>query len=159
MLVCCVLLKAAEKTVVKDRFQRRGKSLPPFLRVERELFNSPVWAALSHSAIRVYLCFRNAENGHNKNDLRVSYAFIQRHGVKGTATISSAIKELDAAGLIDIVDHGGIYKRSSVYGISERWKNQRATSKNEVVSFGKRSKEHCKELTIASKNEAVGLKS
>lgn len=118
-----------------DRNQRRKKSLPPFLRVPHKLFDCAAWADLSSSAVRVYLCFRRAENGHNADSLKVSYAYFQRHGCGSSATISRSLKELVAAELIEIVTPGGLFNRCTVYRLSKTWEARVTTSFSKAARF------------------------
>lgn len=105
------------------------------MRVEHKLFDCDAWADLSSSAVRVYLCFRRAENGHNADSLKVSYAYFQRHGCGSSATISRSLKELVAAELIGIVTPGGLFNRCTIYRLSKVWEARVTTSFSKAARF------------------------
>jgi len=57
-------------------------------------------------------------NGANDHNLKLPYRQIPR----ARATTAKALRTLEAAGLIDIVQRGGLFRSCSVYRLSERWK-------------------------------------
>ncbi len=79
-----------------------------FIRIYHEIVNSPSWQSLSASSIRVYLAMRVSLNGYNNGDISATLSKLKAYGISSSATLSKALKELEALGLIEKTRQGGI---------------------------------------------------
>lgn len=84
----------------------RGHSL----RIYDDVFDSPAFAALSSTDIRVYLALLRELRGSNNGNLSLPIARAQRCGIKSHVTLARSLRALRAVGLIDRVRHGGADK-------------------------------------------------
>ena len=107
--------------------------------IENELIGSPAFLGLTGTAIKIYLLLRSRamiEKPKSNHRGRGSRAYIKNNGyltltykeIKeildiSSSTISSAFKELQKLGLIDIAKAGqGRVRIKSRYAISQRWR-------------------------------------
>ena len=103
----------------KKRRKRRTK-YPPFVMLLHELMDSKAWQGLSCYARTVYTEIRRRYNG--KNDKNLSLTYKEAEKIMNRHTYSKALKELVNHGLIDIIRSGGLYRKSNIFGLSDRWK-------------------------------------
>jgi len=86
-----------------------------------ELINSKAWKELSCYARAVYIEIKHKYNG--KNDGNLSYTYREASEIMHTDTFTKALRELVNNGLIDIIRSGGLYRKSNIFGLSDRWKS------------------------------------
>jgi len=85
--------------------QRRGKR-KPFVLLEKELLMHQNFRRLSAAGKVAFLYLKEKFNGSNGDDISLPYASMR--DVLSRATLSRAFNELEAAGLIRFVRHGGL---------------------------------------------------
>ena len=104
---------------MEKRRKRRSK-YPPFVMLPHELIDSKAWQELSCYARTVYIEIRRRYNG--KNDNNLSYTYREAGELMGRRTFTKALRELVNHGLMDIIRSGGLYRKSNIFGLSDRWK-------------------------------------
>lgn len=100
------------------RRTRRPRIRGQFAPLSYKLIDSPAWEELSGNAHSVYIKIMRQRNGYNDRNLKLPYSQIKL----SSATTAKALKQLVAIGLIDVVERGGLFKKCSIYALSERWK-------------------------------------
>ena len=100
--------------------KKKKKRYPPFIMIPKKMIDSKAWQGLSCYARAVYIEIKRKYNGSNKDNLSYTY----REGIKIMARnrFAKALKELVNNGLIDIIRSGGLYRKSNIFGLSDRWK-------------------------------------
>ena len=99
---------------------------PPFMAIPSSLYDSRSWKALSHPAMCLYISMRasvgsksEARPNWKPEMMRFGHARVKDVMSKGTYT--RAMKELEAAGFIEILHEGG-HGKEGLYDItSQRW--------------------------------------
>lgn len=83
-----------------DRSSERGY----FMQIYRDLLCSPAWACawacLSSAGIKAYLAIGSQRRKSNNGDLSLPLSLSKHHGIKSSATLARAKRELTALGLI-----------------------------------------------------------
>lgn len=94
-----------------------------FIALPHALIDHPDFASLTPTALKVLLWLARRYNGHNNGDLSVTASQIKPFGVGSTASLSKALKELQAKRLIVRTREGFFQKqnpRCSLYALT--WK-------------------------------------
>jgi len=99
---------------------KKRKKGPGFFRVWHELIDSEAWKELSCYARTVYIEIGRKYNGSNNANL--SYTYREASKIMHKNTFTKALKELVNNGLIDIIRSGGLYRKNTIYGLSDRWR-------------------------------------
>lgn len=89
---------------------------PPFVMLERVTLNSPECKALTSAEFRVYTYIKKNYNGSNNGAIPFKYAELK--GVMAPATISSALKGLEAKGWIKKTQYGGLHRYYCLYRLT-----------------------------------------
>lgn len=100
--------------------KKEKKRYPPFVMIPHKMIDSKAWQELSCYAVRVYIEIRRRYNG--KNDSNLSYTYRESDKIMSRKRFTKALKELVNNGLIDIIRSGGLYRKSNIFGLSDRWK-------------------------------------
>ncbi len=100
------------------RSTKRPRIKGQFVPLPYKLIDSPTWKELSGNAKSVFIDLMRQRNGFNDRNLKLPYSQVKL----SPATAAKAIRHLVAVGLIDIVQHGGLFQKCSVYALSERWR-------------------------------------
>lgn len=82
--------------------QRRGqvsRKTHPFIALEHRVFDSPAFADLKHSSVRVLLAVARQLTKDNNGHLQCSFAWCKRHGIGSDNTLADAIADLIVHGL------------------------------------------------------------
>lgn len=82
--------------------------------------NSEAWRCLSPKAVWVYIEILKKYRGGDPNNLSLTYKEVGHR--LSSATFSKALKELIKIGFIKVVRPGGLYRRCTIYGLSDGWK-------------------------------------
>jgi len=101
--------------------KKKRKKSPPFIRLFNKLIDSKAWQELSCHARTVYIEIHRKYNGSNNDNL--SYTYREASKIMYKRTFTKALRELVNNGLIDIIRSGGLYRKSNIFGLSERWKS------------------------------------
>lgn len=99
--------------------KKREKS-PPFVMLPNKMIDSKAWQELSCHARTVYIEIKRKYNG--KNESNLSYTYREASKIMHRLTFTKALRELINNGLIDIIRSGGLYRKSNIFGLSDRWK-------------------------------------
>ena len=100
------------------RRTRRPRISGQFVPLSYKLIDSSAWKELSGNARSVFIDLMRQRNGFNDRNLKLPYSQVKL----SPATMAKTIRQLAAVGLIDIVQHGGLFQKCSVYALSERWR-------------------------------------
>lgn len=100
--------------------KKKRKRSPPFVRLFHELIDSKAWQELSCYARTVYIEIHRKYNGRNNSNL--FYTYREAGKLMHKSTFTKALRELVDHGLIDIIRSGGLYRKSNIFGLSDRWK-------------------------------------
>jgi len=100
--------------------KKKKKRYPPFVMLPNKMIDSKAWKELSCYARTVYIEIKRRYNG--KNDSNLSYTYREGIKIMTRNRFSKALKELVNNGLIDIIRSGGLYRKSNIFGLSDRWK-------------------------------------
>lgn len=100
--------------------KKKKKRYPPFVMLPNKMIDSKAWQELSCYARAVYIEIRRRYNGSNEDNL--SYTYREASKIMHIDTFAKALKELVNNGLIDIIRSGGLYRKSNIFGLSDRWK-------------------------------------
>ena len=100
------------------RRTRRPRIIGQFVPLSYKLIDSPAWNELSGNAQSVYIKLMRQRNGFNDRNLKLPYSQVKL----SPATTAKALRHLEAVGLIDVVQHGGLFQKCSIYALSERWR-------------------------------------
>ena len=104
-----------------DSLKKKKNRYSSFVMLTNELINSKAWKELSCYARAVYIEIKHKYNG--KNDGNLSYTYREASEIMHTDTFTKALRELVNNGLIDIIRSGGLYRKSNIFGLSDRWKS------------------------------------
>ena len=85
-----------------------------------KMIDSEAWQGLSCYARAVYIEIKRKYNGSNKDNL--SYTYREAGKLMQRRTFTKALRELVNNGLIDVIRSGGLYRKSNIFGLSDRWK-------------------------------------
>ena len=121
---------------------KRGKHGPPFIKLDRPMFDSPAFNSLSHTAVRVLLSIMRRKNGANGTaEAPIECPYQSMNGDMAKATVAKAIRELEQKGFIELARRGGLMKQTNLFVFSGDWINWReeksTSSKIEPVRFRK----------------------
>ena len=100
--------------------KKKKKRYPPFIMLPNKMIDSKAWQGLSCYAVRVYIEIKRRYNGSNKDNL--SYTYREAGKLMQRRTFTKALRELVNNGLIDVIRSGGLYRKSNIFGLSDRWK-------------------------------------
>lgn len=100
--------------------RRKAKGLQ-HVGIERRTLKMKAWLDLSAPAKIFYIHLKGRYNGSNNGEIRLPYSAMKDvQGCSHHKTISNAIKELEAAGWIQIKTRGGLYRHNNYYKLT--WK-------------------------------------
>jgi len=99
--------------------KRRGRKGPPFVMLEHCTLDSQEWQDLSHSEMLVYIYIKRNYNGSNNGEVPLTYSKLKK--VFAPATLSSALKGLEAKGWIEKTRHGGLYRYYNLYKLTGKF--------------------------------------
>jgi len=94
----------------------------PHVRIYFAMMESKAWKALPTAAQIIYLWMLKEHRGRETNRFSLSYSQIQDRTAFGNNRISAAVKALEKAGFINILERGGLFKAWNVYALSDQWK-------------------------------------
>ena len=100
------------------RRTKRSRIGGQFVPLSYKLIDSPAWKELSGNAQSVYIKLMRQRNGFNDRNLKLPYSQVKL----SPATTAKTLRRLEVVGLIDVVQHGGLFQKCSVYALSERWR-------------------------------------
>lgn len=86
----------------------------PHLRIRREVINSPAWSVLSFSGKALYVDLRAKLQATNNGNINAVLSELKHTGWVSSATLSKALRELQALGFIAKTRQGGIASLSKV---------------------------------------------
>ena len=84
----------------------------PYAAIEHRLIDSPAYADLKHSSVRVLLSVVRQLTKDNNGHLQCSFAWCKRHGIGSSNTLADSIA--------DLIAHGVIYRTKS-HGANGVW--------------------------------------
>ena len=102
---------------------RKGKEdIERYVKLDDSMTNSAAWTALSVLAIWAYIELRKSFNSEKGGNDRLVLPYSEVNWRMSRGTHVSKMKELVNFGFIDLVEHGGLFRRPSVYRLSMKWK-------------------------------------
>jgi len=99
----------------------------PHVRVYFSWMDSKAWKNLPAVSIVVLLELIRKRRAENRFSL--SYSLLRKATGYHNKTTARALRELEKVGFIDIKEKGGLFRRSNVYAVSDRWKQYEPTIK------------------------------
>lgn len=91
----------------------------PHVRLYFRMLESKPWNSLSPYSQVLYIKLLKEHRGRSENRFKLPYSCINY----SPATTSRCLAELQKWGFIDCVEKGGLFHKSNVYALSERWKD------------------------------------
>jgi len=88
--------------------------------IEHNLANSEAFKSLSIYAKWLYMEFKFRFYGDNKKHIIFTYQEAKK--LMHPDTFTKCRNKLIENGLIDIIKRGGLYNKTNIYGLSDRWK-------------------------------------
>lgn len=82
------------------------------LRIYWNLMDSPAWLALGFADRCVYVEMRRQLRSFNNGDISAPLSYMKTRGIQSSATLSAALRRLEALGLIKKTRQGGIAQGS-----------------------------------------------
>lgn len=73
-----------------------------------EIVDSMAWRVLSHADVRVYLALRRKLLNTNNGNISAAFSEIKHANISSSSTLSTALRRLEALGLIEKTRQGGI---------------------------------------------------
>lgn len=99
----------------------RSKSKPQWVPIPYEMAKSSAWRSLSGPAAKIYIELRSRYFGHNNGDLSLSLDEGSRLLGLGKATVSRALRELEAKRFIVLTKRGSWYgRKATTYAVTDR---------------------------------------
>lgn len=95
---------------------RRSKKGAPFVMLEKQTLDSSAWRELSHSEMIAYIYLKKNYNGGNNGEIPLKYSEFK--GVMAPATLSKALKGLEANQWIEKTQRGGLYRYYCLYKLT-----------------------------------------
>lgn len=99
----------------KDRYD-------PFVKLDYEMLDSAAWKKLSDSSIWCYIELKKSFSIIKDGSYHLTLPYRKHLYHHATETISKSLKELLNFGFIDVIQRGGLFKKPSIYRLSDRWK-------------------------------------
>lgn len=104
---------------MKKKKKDPWKAKPPFTQIEHRLVNSEAFKGLKAHTKWLYVEFRLRYHGNNPRDINLTE--IEAKGIMNLKTFRADYRKLIERGFIDLVERGGLPRRSHVFGLSKRW--------------------------------------
>lgn len=92
--------------------ERKPKCTHPFLSLEHRVIDSPAFADIKPSSLRVLVAIGRQLNKDNNGHLQAAFAWCKRYGIGSTNTLADAIS--------DLIAHGFVYRTRS-HGANGVW--------------------------------------
>ena len=99
--------------------RRKRPKAPPFVMLEKEMLKSKEWKELSKSAKIIYIYLKAKYNGHNADQLRLTYSELKDQF--SPSTIAKALKELQKKGWVEKTKYGGLFRYYNLYKLTGKW--------------------------------------
>lgn len=99
---------------MSKRWKRR---YPPFVMIEKETLKRPEWKGLSHTTKLIYIYLKANFNGANNGKIPFRYSLYKDEF--SPATISKALKKLEADSWIEKTRYGGMFRYYCEYSVLE----------------------------------------
>lgn len=84
----------------------------PYAAIEHRVIDSPAFADLSSSAVRLLVVMARQLNGKNNGQLQATYSYVSKLGINSEHTLKDALAQL--------VSHGFVYRTRS-HGANRTW--------------------------------------
>jgi len=95
----------------------------PYLKIEHYQMNSASWTALSDRAVWLYLELRKNFNFVDGGDSRLKLPFSKVAWRMSRGSFLRGMAELEHYGFIKMIEHGGLFRKPSIYCLSMAWKD------------------------------------
>ena len=84
----------------RGQLPRKASTKHPFIGLEHRVIDSPAFADLKHSSVRVLLAIARQLTKDNNGHLQATWAWCRRYGLGSENTLTEAVSDLIAHGLI-----------------------------------------------------------
>lgn len=101
-----------------ERGKRRFSSSHPYAAIQHRVIDSPAYADLGFSAHSLLVLMARQLTKDNNGRLQATFSYMRRHGMKSERTLSRAIKELIAHGMIYRSRSGGYQQGAAQYAVT-----------------------------------------
>ncbi len=105
------MVDRAEATRRGQTVQRKGNK-HPFVALEHRVMDSPAFADLKHSSVRVLMAIARQLTDSNNGHLQATFSWCNRYGVGSDHTLTDAV--------VDLIGHGFLYRTKS-HGANGVW--------------------------------------
>ena len=99
---------------------KKNKIGEPFVPVLKRMINSPAYKRLSNASRVAYLLLKAQCNENGQREIKFPYRDAQLY--MKPSTFSRSIKQLEELGFIEKTQYGGLYRRTNVYRLIEKWR-------------------------------------
>jgi DNA-binding MarR family transcriptional regulator len=96
--------------------KNKRKKADPFVMLDIGMLHSEEWKKLTHSEMLAYVYLRSNCNGKNNGEIPLTYSKLK--GILASATLSKALKGLEAKKWIKKTTHGGLYRYYCLYKLT-----------------------------------------
>ena len=101
--------------------KRKGKMIgESFVPVLRHMIESEAFKKLTNASRVAYLLLKSQIKNGDQKEIIFPYAHAQPYMNRNT--FGRAIKQLIEFGFIEKMQYGGLYRRTNVYRLSEKWR-------------------------------------
>ena len=90
--------------------------------LDRSMLDSPEWRTLSPAEMLTYVYLKKNYNGRNNGQIPLRYSWLK--DIFAAATLSKALKGLEAKGWIEKTKLGGLYRYSCEYKLTGKCDNR-----------------------------------
>lgn len=97
---------------------RKGSTKHPYAAIEHRVIDSPAFADLTPSAVKLLVILVRQLTADNNGRLQATYSYVSKLGMGSQHTISRAIQELIAHGLIYRARSGGYQQGAAQYAVT-----------------------------------------
>lgn len=92
----------------RNRASAKGRaSRGPFLAIPREVLNSPAWAAMTASEVKLLLDVAAGFRGNNNGNLSAAWGLMKNRGWVSKDTLARALSGIIEKGFVSITRQGG----------------------------------------------------
>lgn len=102
--------------------RRSGNKLPPFAYITREMLKSKSFKELTNASRFTYLLLQAQIKSREQTEVILTYTQVEEYMNRNT--FSRSIKQLVKFGFIKKKQKGGLYRTTSIYSFSEKWREQ-----------------------------------
>ncbi|GEM_PF-1235323 len=117
-----------------------------FMIITYKFLDSAAWDALDGNAQKVYLKIRRKFNGHNQNDLSLTYK--EGKKIVNHRQFIKAIDQLIKFGFVELLNQGWTTRKPNIYKLSNMWESFNGKNFGPGIEIKERKKRAVTDETI-----------